>query len=144
MKYKLIFIILLQALLFSKISYSQLVPMDKIYLEFVNIDSEVNVNGNNALDMLEDYIKNKTSLIITDKKNESKYIFKLSVIEKNMGNRKGHLIIESSDNGNKIFESKWVTGTMNAFYGYSGSRHAIGILVKKQLLKEYSNLTKQD
>ena len=41
-----------------------------------------------------------------------------------------------------IFESKWKRGTMNALYGYSGTRHAIGRVFKGQVLKEFKQIKK--
>lgn len=97
--------------------------------------------------------KKSTSSLISDLKrktrksysseDEADYILELSVIKKSMGNRKGQLIVFDS-NDKIILETKWVKGTSNAFYGYSGSRHAIGILVKKNLLKEFEEIVKEE
>lgn len=126
----------------SMISFSQLKPDSKVFLTFEQTQNEVNVDGENAVEMLKDYLVGKTSLIISDSKETADFVFQLRVIEKNIGNRKGKLDIIDNQTSASVFESKWVTGTMNAFYGYSGSRHAIGILVKDQLIKAYPVIAK--
>jgi len=126
----------------SLISFAQLKPDSKVFLTFEQTQNEVNVDGANAVEMLKDYLAGKTSLIITDSKESADFVFQLRVIEKNVGNRKGKLDIIDNQTSSPVFESKWVTGTMNAFYGYSGSRHAIGILVKDQLIKAFPVIAK--
>lgn len=126
----------------SFVVQAQLKPESKVHLTFEEVSGEVNVNGEDALLMLEDYIKDKTSLIIVDDAESSDFIMKLSVVEKNMGNRRGSLILLDSKTAEAIFNSKWVKGTMNAFYGYSGSRHAIGRLVKSELISQYPEIGK--
>jgi len=126
----------------SLISFAQLKPDSKVFLTFEQTQNEVNVDGANAVEMLKDYLAGKTSLIITDSKESADFVFQLRVIEKNVGNRKGKLDIIDNQTSAPVFESKWVTGTMNAFYGYSGSRHAIGILVKDQLIKAFPVIAK--
>ncbi len=92
--------------------------------------------------MLASYIDGKTSLNIVESQSESEYTFVLYVIEKNMGDRKGKIDILESKSKKTIFESKWKRGTMNALYGYSGTRHAIGRVFKGQVLKEFKQIKK--
>ena len=124
------------------ISFAQLSSGDKVYLEFQPTDGEVNVDGADACEMLASYIDGKTSLNIVESQSESEYTFVLYVIEKNMGDRKGKIDILESKSKKTIFESKWKRGTMNALYGYSGTRHAIGRVFKGQVLKEFKQIKK--
>ena len=124
------------------ISSAQLSAGDNVYLQFQDTDGEVNVDGNNACEMLKSYVADKTSLSVVSNKEESDYTFLLYVIEKNLGNRKGKIDVVNSKTGKTIFESKWKKGTMNAGYGYSGTRHAIGRVFKGQVLKEFSDIKK--
>lgn len=128
----------------SGFSNAQLNASDTVFLKFQNIEGEVNVNGDNALNMLKDYLLNRTNLIIVETAVGSTYTIQLSIVEKNMGNRRGQLKIFDNQRNEVIFETKWVKGTSNAFYGYSGSRHAIGVLVRKYLLKEYQEIIKEN
>ena len=123
-------------------SFAQLSAGDNVYLQFQDTDGEVNVDGDDACEMLKSYIDGKTSLNIVESQSESKYTFVLYVIEKNMGDRKGKIDVLESKSKKIIFESKWKRGTMNALYGYSGSRHAIGRVFKGQVLKEFKQIKK--
>jgi len=123
-------------------SFAQLSAGDNVYLQFQDTDGEVNVDGDDACEMLKSYIDGKTSLNIVESQSESKYTFVLYVIEKNMGNRKGKIDVLDSKTDKIIFESKWKKGTMNAYYGYSGTRHAIGRVFKGQVLKEFKQIRK--
>ena len=123
-------------------SFAQLSAGDNVYLQFQDTDNEVNVDGDDACEMLKSYIDGKTSLNIVESQSESKYTFVLYVIEKNMGDRKGKIDVLESNSKKIIFESKWKRGTMNALYGYSGSRHAIGRVFKGQVLKEFKQIKK--
>jgi hypothetical protein len=121
---------------------AQLSASDNVYLQFQDTDGEVNVDGNDACEMLKSYVLGKTSLSVVSNKEESDYTFVLYIIEKNMGNRKGKIDVLDSKTDKIIFESKWKRGTMNALYGYSGTRHAIGRVFKGQVLKEFKQIKK--
>ncbi len=123
-------------------SFAQLSAGDNVYLQFQDTDGEVNVDGDDACEMLKSYIDEKTSLNIVESQSESKYTFVLYVIEKNMGDRKGKIDVLESKSKKIIFESKWKRGTINALYGYSGTRHAIGRVFKGQVLKEFKQIKK--
>ena len=129
-------------LLVSTASFAQLQSSSKVYLQFAETENEVNVNGPDALLMLESYVKNKTTLTLVSDPESSDYIINLAVIEKNLGNRKGKIEIKNSKTNAVEFTSKWKKGTMNAFYGYSGTRHAIGRVFNGEILKQYSNIAK--
>jgi len=128
--------------IFTLFVSAQLSGGDKVYLQFQNTDGEVNVDGNDACEMLKSYVIGKTSLSVVSYKGDSDYTLVLSVIEKNMGDRKGKIVVVDSKTEKTIFESKWKRGTMNALYGYSGTRHAIGRVFKGQVLKEFKQIKK--
>lgn len=127
---------------FTLIASAQISSGDNIYLQFKDTKGEVNVDGIDACEMLRSYMLGKTTLQVVSSKEASDFTFVLSVIEKNMGDRKGKIDIIDSKSGKIIFESKWKRGKMNAFYGYSGTRHAIGRVVKGQILKEFKEIKK--
>jgi len=129
-------------LLASFSCYAQLSSSSKIYLEFAETKNEVNVNGEDALNMLADYVKNKTTIEIVNSSEGSDFTMLLSVYERNMGNRMGKIEVINSTTKKSVFESKWKKGTMNAFYGYSGTRHAIGRVFKGQFLNTFPNTEK--
>ena len=129
-------------LIMTLFSFAQLNTGDNVYLQFQDTDGEVNVDGDDACEMLKSYVIGKTSLSVVSNKEESDYTIVLYVIEKNVGNRKGKIDVLDSVTGKTIFESKWKKGTMNALYGYSGTRHAIGRVFKGQVLKEFKQIKK--
>ena len=129
-------------LIMTLFSFAQLNTGDNVYLQFQDTDGEVNVDGDDACEMLKSYVIGKTSLSVVSNKEESDYTLVLYVIEKNVGNRKGKIDVLDSVTGKTIFESKWKKGTMNALYGYSGTRHAIGRVFKGQVLKEFKQIKK--
>ena len=123
-------------------SFAQLSSGDNVYLQFQDTDGEVNVDGDDACEMLKSYVVGKTHLRVVSNKEESDYTFVLYVIEKNIGDRKGKIDVVDSKTGKTIFESKWKRGTMNVYYGMSRSRHAIGRVFKGQVLKEFKQIKK--
>ena len=52
------------------IASAQLNAGDYVYLQFQDADGEVNVDGNNACEMLKSYVVNKTSLSVVSNKEE--------------------------------------------------------------------------
>ena len=74
-----------------------------MYLQFQDTDGEVNVDGDDACEMLKSYVVGKTSLSVVSNKKESDYTFVLYVIEKNMGDRKGKIDVLDSKSGKMIF-----------------------------------------
>ncbi len=137
---KIIFSITL-LLLLNISAFSQIKPSDKVFFEFEETSGEVNVNGENAIESLNSYIIGKTNLIVADAKAEAKYLFTLSVVEKNMGKRKGRIVITEIENNKLIFDTEWQKANSSAFYGYSGTRAVIGKMIKQILLKEYKELS---
>lgn len=128
----------------SFITNAQLKPGSSVFLTFEETKGEVNVNGNDALDMLKSYLVGKTSIVLWDSKETADFVLNLQIVEKNIGNRNGKLVVIDNKTKLSIFESKWVRGTSNAFYGYSGSRHAIGKLVKDELIDAFPAIEKKD
>jgi hypothetical protein len=92
--------------------------------------------------MLENYVKNKTNLTLVSDIKSSDYIFNLAVYEKNLGNRKGKIEVLNAKTKAVEFASKWKKGTMNAFYGYSGTRHAIGRVFNGEILNQFPTIAK--
>lgn len=139
---KLCFII--TAVILSNATYAQLKSNSKVFLTYAETPNEVNVNGEDAKAMLKDYLIGKTTIHVAETKEDSEFTLQLSLYEKNMGDRAAKFILIDNTSSTIILETKWVRGTMNAFYGYSGSRHAIGRLVKDQLIDAFPSIEKND
>jgi hypothetical protein len=135
---------ILFAFIISNETNAQLKKNSKVFLTYAETPNEVNVNGEDAKAMLKDYLIGKTTIQVAETKEDSEFTLQLSLYEKNMGNRSAKFILIDNLNSTIILETKWVQGTMNAFYGYSGSRHAIGRLVKDQLIDAFPSIEKSE
>ena len=135
---------ILFAFIISNEPNAQLKTNSKVFLTYAETPNEVNVNGEDAKAMLKDYLIGKTTIQVAETKEDSEFTLQLSLYEKNMGDRSAKFILIDNTSSTIILETKWVRGTMNAFYGYSGSRHAIGRLVKDQLIDAFPSIEKND
>ena len=142
MKLKLLLSAFLLFISVGKIAYGQLGETSKIFLEYEETRGEKNVDAEDAIYMLNSYIEGYTHLNVVDSKADSEFIFKLYIYKKALGDRKGRIEVYDSKNGKLLFQTREWRGTSNAFYGYSGTRHAIGLSFKKDILKEYPHLEK--
>ncbi len=134
--------------IFSLLSTSQFSAQEisedaKVYLEYEKVDREVNVNGRDAINMLESYIDGYTDLQVVRNKEESEFTFVLSVFEKNFGNRQGKIIVLDSKSSKEIYDTGWVKGMPLVFYGYSGTRHAIARAFIDEFLEEYRHINQK-
>lgn len=117
----------------------QLEPKSKVYVTFLVTKGEDNVDPSDAIDMMKEAIKDKTSLTVVGAKDSAEFVIELSAVKKMMDARRASMRV-STVNGEELLATKWVRGTANAIYGYSGVRHAIATLVKKNLLKAYPDI----
>jgi peptidyl-tRNA hydrolase len=136
--------LLFTLVIFFNATYAQLKSNSKVFLTYAETPNEVNVNGEDAKAMLKDYLIGKTTIQVAETKEDSEFTLQLCLYEKNMGDRSAKFILIDNKSSTIILETKWVRGTMNAFYGYSGSRHAIGRLVKDQLIDAFPSIEKND
>jgi|GEM_PF-1237587 hypothetical protein len=118
-----------------------LMPGSRLYLSFVNTANERNVNGGDAVDMLRSYIEGKTNCVVVRSPEEADFALDLQVVKRIMADRKAKITIRHLLDDSVVYETKWARGTSNAFYAYSGSRHAIGILVKRYIVKKYPSIS---
>lgn len=115
----------------------ELIKNSRIFLEFIPTENEDNVNGDDAIEMLKDYIKGYSSCTIVNSVDEADFLINLSVIKGFAGDRKAKITLIYLGNKKEVFSTEWVKGTSNAFHGYSGTRHAIARIVKNKLSKKY-------
>lgn len=112
-------------------------PGSKLFVKYIDTDDEDNVNGVDAIQMFGSYIKGKTTCELVNSLEEADFEISLRVIKKMMGDRKAQVEIKHLASNDIVFESKWKRGSSTVFTGYSGTRAAVGNVVKKDLLKEY-------
>lgn len=112
---------------------------DRIFVDFINVNKS-SVDPSDAIDMMKDAIKNKTSLTIVNIKDSSDYYINLQIEKKMMANRSGKMSLYNTKTNSMIIDTKWKKGTSNAFSGFSGTRHVINQLVDGFILKQNPNL----
>jgi len=117
-----------------------LMPGSRIYLTYSFTKGEDNVNGSDAKEMLKSYIEGKTSCIVVNSIDDADFVIELRVIKRPLAVRSAMIIVKHVLTNTEVFKTNWVKGSSTAFYGYSGSRAAIGKVVKKYLLKSYPNI----
>ena len=119
---------------------NQLLAGSKVFLKFKETNGEESVDSEDALEMLRSYMQDRTTCELVNTEDKAEFTLELQVIKKITPYRQGKLTVTHLQTKTKIFETKWITGTNNMYYGFSGSRHAIGKLVKKKLLKEFPQI----
>lgn len=118
----------------------ELISDSRLYLTYVEIEGKRNVDGPDAVRMLKSYIEGKTTCTVVNSKDEADFIVELSVY-KSKG-RKAKIDIIHLGSNKVVFESKWRYGSSAVWNGYSGSRQAVGEVVKELLLDEYPEIGK--
>jgi hypothetical protein len=121
------------------ITGDKLDPKDKVFLSLKETSGQTNSEPNYALDILREYVKNKSSLELVHTAGEADFTFILSVYEVGKTNM-GKIDIVKAGTDQTIFESTWVKGRASMYYGYSGVRHAIGTIFNKEILKKYPHI----
>lgn len=117
----------------------KLEPKDKVFITFKETAGQPNSDQANAIGILKEYIKNKSSLILVDQATESDFTFVLSMYDKGNTNM-GKIDIVKTGTDQAIFESKWTQGKAKMYYGYSGVRHSIGTIFNQQILSKYPGI----
>ncbi|MDR7129017.1 hypothetical protein J2X69_001352 [Algoriphagus sp. 4150] len=126
----------------SLTAHAQLAQDSNVYLAFEKQLDQADADELESINLLEHYLSDKTSLNVSEDKNDVDYIVQLSVVKKDLGNRRGKIMIIDPVSTHVIYESKWVLGIRNMFYRLSGERHAIAKLVSRKLLSEYPEVKK--
>lgn len=125
---------------FERQASQDLIAGSRIFLRYSLTEDKKNVDGNDAKEMLKSYIEGKTTCVVVNTIHEADFVMELRVVKSVLGDRLAMLVIKHLLTDKDVFKTKWVRGTPTAFYGYSGSRAAIGKAVKKRLLKNYSEI----
>jgi len=117
-------------------AFSQIKRESEIYIVFKIIEDKENVNGNNAKVSLQSYLTGKTNLHTSDKENADYYFILSVVMEKRK--RFAQITVIDAKTKEQIWQSEWQLGRGNsAYYGYSGTRMAVGKLVKGPFLDQF-------
>lgn len=141
---KVCLLILFFTFSFSSKMTAQLTKDSKIFIFFKDVDKGDNVNEEDAKNMLKDYILGKTTCSVVESKDEANIILQLSVTKGKLGYRKGKISVIDNKTDEIIFESKWKKAGPNAYNQMSGTRGAIGWIVKKPILDKYPEIKKPE
>ncbi len=120
--------------------FSQFSSGSIVYLDF---DKKTEVNGLNSVKMMKSYLLKYTSFQYADSKEQADYTIFVYIQTKAMGTRKGRITIVDNKTEKNVWVSKLTKGYNTAFYGYSGSRAAIGKIIKDQLIKKFPEIRKR-
>lgn len=118
----------------------ELIPSSKLFLSFVFTENEENVDGDDAKNMLKDYIKDKTKCVIVNSTDEADFIIELRVVKKSGSTRSAKILITNILTNKVVCESTWIDGKFTAYFnytGYSGSKAAIEKVAKSYILEKY-------
>lgn len=114
-------------------------PKDKVYITFKETSGQPNTDPSYAKGILQEYIKNKTSLVLVNSPDGSDFTFVLSVYEKGNTNM-GKIDIVQTGTDKAIFQSTWIQGKPKMYFGYSAVKHSIGTIFNKQILGKYPHI----
>ena len=128
---------LIFSLLALAVTAQEIAPGSKVFLNFVV--EQNSVDPSDALDMFKKEITKLTSLEVMNNKKDAELEFKLHVLKSFGDIRKARIEIFTSL-GEKLFETKWKKAGSTFQYGMSGTRGAIVISIRKELLKKYPNI----
>ena len=127
----------------SVTSFAQMKAGSKVFVEYEQTPGEVNADATDITNMFIGKVIGYTSLDVVESKEEADFTLEFSLIEKNLGNRKGKVSVIDNKSSSIIFESeKWQRGSPNAYNGMSGSRDCVGRLVKYHILKAFPQTKK--
>ncbi|MCC2590009.1 hypothetical protein [Chryseobacterium sp. MFBS3-17] len=115
-------------------------PSSRIFLTYSFTEGEDNVDGSDAKEMLKSYLAGMTTCSVVSSIDEADFVIELRVIKKGMAYRRTKIVVTHILTDTKVFETSWVRGASTAFYGYSGTRAAIGKIVMNYLLKKYPKI----
>jgi len=119
-----------------------LITNSRVYLEYGRVSKKNNVKKIDALSILRKELKNLTSLNFVNSKEDADFILIIKATKYMITKRKAKIEIKHVFSGNTVYESDWFKGTPSEFNGFSGSRQAIGRVIKRDLLNTYPEVAK--
>jgi len=118
------------------------IPTSNIFLKFTEVQDKNNVESIDALNILRNELKNLTKCNIVNSIDDADFIFEVQVTKYMITKRKAKIKITHITSNNIVFESELEKGAPSEFNGFSGSRQAIGRVIKKQLLNKFPEIAK--
>ena len=126
---------------FDRQKNEKLIPSSKIYLQYSETKNENNADRNDALRMARRELWSITNLILVNSIEEADFLLELKAIKKIL-NRKTQLTLKHLATEKIVYKSKWFSGTPTPFNAMSGTRKAIGNVIKEDLLHTFPEISK--
>jgi len=120
-----------------------LVPTSRLYLEHSIEEDKRNTDGESALGIAKKELQNLTKCKLVNSVDDADFKIIIQVVKGSLGKRKAKFTINHLLNGDTVYESKWVKGAPSEFNGFSGTRRAIGKIIKKDLLIIFPGISKK-
>lgn len=120
-----------------------LAPTSRLYLEHSYEEDKRNTDGDGALAIAKKELQNLTKCKLVNSVDDADFTIDIQVVKGTLGNRKAKFTINHLLTGKTVYESKWVKGAPSEFNGFSGTRRAIGKIIKKDILITYPEISKK-
>src|SRR5690606_29938450 len=118
------------------------IPTSNIYLKFIEVKDKNNIESIDALNILRNELKNLTTSNIVNSIDDSDFIFEVQVTKYMITKTKAKIKITHIASNNVVFESELEKGAPSEYNGFTGSRQAIGRVIKRQLLNKFPEIAK--
>lgn len=140
---KLVLLTILLFVSFNLNAQEAITSTSNIFLKFTETLDKNNVDGPDAVNILKNELKNLTNFNIVESVDDADFIFELQVTKHMISGRKAKIKITGTLSNKVIFDSKLEKGSPTQYNGFSGTRQAIGRVIKRQILKKYPETSKK-
>lgn len=118
------------------------IPTSNIYLNFTEVQDKNNLESTDALNILRNELKKLTKCNLVNSIDDADFVFEVQVTKYMITKRKAKIKVTHITSNSIVFESEIEKGAPSEFNGFSGSRQAIGRVIKRQLLNKFPELAK--
>ncbi|MCC9041414.1 hypothetical protein LNQ81_01600 [Myroides sp. M-43] len=113
----------------------------KFYIEFVDTENKVNVNGEDAKRMALSEFRRFSTCKLVSIKEDADFVLEVQVYKYSKSKRHAKITVKDAKTDAKVYETKWLKGSPSVFNGSSGTRQSIGYALKKDFLVNYPEFT---
>lgn len=113
----------------------------KFYIEFVDTENKVSVDGVDAKRMALSEFRRFSTCKLVDAKEDADFVLEVQVYKYSKSKRHAKITVKDAKTGAKVYETKWLKGSPSVFNGSSGTRQSIGYALKKDFLVKYPEFT---
>lgn len=117
-----------------------LLPESKVFVKAVTIEKKNNVDEKDILEVTIPELNKFTLCSVVSNEKEADFILEVKAYKYMITKRKVKLSLVHVQSNKQVFESSWMTGNPSEFNGFSGTRQAVGRLIKKELVIKYPEI----